>query len=195
MRHYLCGGSKAPLEIIKKVNEYLPNGEVNIGYGLSELGGVISVDIPFSGRDTVGKLFAGSQVKIIDDNGNRCGINENGEICIKQLYKSLGYYGNEEATKQLIDDEGFIRTADIGYFDEDGYLYIVDRKKDLLKYCSFQISPAELESYLIKFNGIKTVCIVGVNDQTSGDLPAAVIVKNDREDITKEEIDKQVSGK
>lgn len=194
LRHFLSGGSKAPLDVCKKMNEHLPNGEVNIGYGLSETGGIASIDWPFSGLNTIGKLFCGTQVKIVDENGNRLGISEDGEICLKQMYKFLGYYNNEEATRELFDYEGFLRTGDIGHFDENGYLYIVDRKKEFLRYCGFQIAPAELESYLIKFSGIKSVCVVGVYEQNSGDLPAAVIVKSEGEDTTKEEIDKIVCG-
>lgn len=190
----MSGGCKLPIEIYKQLNDYLPNGQVNIVYGFTECGGIISVDEPFSGRDCVGKLSANTQLKIIDSSGKRCGINEKGEICIKSLYRFLGYYRNEEATKIAIDNEGFLLTDDVGFFDDDGYLNFVDRKKDLLKHCGMHISPIEIENYLLQVEGIKVVCVVGIDDLKWEHLPAAVVVRNDEGQINEDEIDRLVSG-
>ena len=136
-----------------------------------------------------------SKVKIIDDDGNRCGVHIDGEICIKTNYKFIGYYNNREATEELFDEENFIKTGDVGHFDEDGDLYIVDRKKDLLKYCNFQISPSEIDSYLIESSDIKSACVVGIPDPLVTDLPAAVVVRAQGSTITEEEIVNMVAGK
>lgn len=194
MRIFFCGGSKAPPEICEEFNRYLPNGTVAVVYGLSEIGGSISVTVIPDNRCSEGKLSNGIQVKIIDENGNKCGIGVDGEICVKSEYKVLGYYRNEKATAQVIDNDGFLLTGDIGHFDESGYLYFVDRKKDLLKYCSSQISPVEIENYLTEVSGIKAACVVGIYDAGCGDLPAAVVVRNENRNITKEEIEQLVCG-
>lgn len=194
LRNFYAGGSRAPLEICNEMKGYLPNGEVHAAYGLSELGTMAAVNMPFSGRDCVGKLSCNIDVKIVDANGERCGIGEDGEVCIKPKYTFLGYYGNEEATKQSIDNEGFLLTGDIGHFDEDGYLYVTDRKKDILRYCASQISPTEIESFLMQFSGIRAACVVGVSDLKYIQLPAAVIVKSQDSEVTKEEIDRLVRG-
>lgn len=177
------------------MSKYLPNGQVNIAYGLSELGALASVHLPFMGRDSVGKLTCNMKVKIVDENGHKCDIGEDGEVRIKSKYRFLGYYGNEAATKQAIDSEGFLLTGDIGHFDEEGFLYVTDRKKDMLKYCNSQISPSEIESFLVRIPSIHSACVVGISDISSNDLPAAVIVKDDIGQTTENEIDKSVCGK
>lgn len=194
LKFLLVGGSKVPLHLKTDVSYHLPSGYVHVGYGMSEIAGVASIDFPTKNdKDTVGQLVGGIRVKIIDEHGNRCGVNVDGEICIKTTYKFLGYYGNQQANDEIFDEEGFIVTGDIGHFDEEGYLYVIDRKKDLLKYCGFQISPSEIDAYLIESSHIKLACVVGIPD-TMGDLPAAVIVRTEGSEISEEEIFDMVAG-
>lgn len=196
LRVQLAGGSKVPLHVQIEMNSYIPNGNVCVAYGMSEIAGVASCDYPGpSGRDTIGQLINGMQMKIVDDEGNKCDANVDGEICVKTNYKFLGYFANREATDELFDDEDFLKTGDIGHFDGDGYLYIVDRKKDLLKFCGFQISPSEIEEFLLGSPGIKLVCVVGIPDDVASDLPAAVIVRADGSNITGQETYDMVAGK
>lgn len=192
----LCGGSKLSISTALEMLKYLKKGQVMQVYGMSEVGGGISAGHVEKEEDTsLGKLRFGIQAKIIDDDGNRLGINEYGEICIKAKFKLLGYLCNEEATKNAIDSEGFLLTGDVGYFDAAGNLYVVDRKKDMLKYCCSQVSPTEIEQYLIQYPSIKAVCVVGIPDLIAGDLPAAVIVRNDNEaPITQQEIEQMIVG-
>lgn len=189
------GGSKVPMHVKNELNSYLPNGHVYVGYGMSEVCGLISFDDPSAKhKDSVGRLVIGTHMKIVDDDGNRCGVNVDGEICLKMNYKCLGYYENKKSTDELFDDEGFIKSGDLGHFDEDGYLYIVDRKKDVLKYCNMQISPSDIEAYLIESPHIKSACVFGVPDNFAGELPAAAIVKNEGSNITEKEIHELVTG-
>lgn len=183
-----------PLETNAKLCKYLPNGVVSIGYGLSETAGKVTVGLSHLIGDSEGKLIDGIQMKIIDEKGNKCGIGEDGEICVKLQYNFLGYCGNEEATKYAIDNDGFLLTGDIGHFDEIGQLYFTERKKELLKYCGNSISPTEIENCLIEIPGIRKICVVGIDDQDCGDLPTAVIVRNEQWKITKDEIDDFVYG-
>lgn len=195
LKHQFIGGSKVPLYLKQEMTRLVPNCEVYVGYGMSETAGAISIDYPASNeKDTIGKLANGVQAKIIDENGNRCDANVQGEICVKTAYKFLGYHSNQQATDELFDEEGFIKTGDIGCFDKDGYLYIVDRKKDLLRYCYEDVSPSELEAYLIQSPHIKSACVVGVPD-AMGDLPAAAIVRTDGSNITETEIYNLIAGK
>lgn len=177
------------------MNKYLSNGSVVIGYGMSEIAGGVSIDSPASiEKDTVGRLLTGCSVKIIGDDGKRVGVNVDGEICVKTLYKFLGYYGNPEATAEMFDEEGFIRTGDMGHFDDDGDLFIVDRKKDIIKYCSFQISPSEIDAYLTESSDIQSACVVGIPDPMGTDLPAAVVVRAEGSNISEKEIFDMVAG-
>lgn len=177
IKKYLCGGSFVAKELCEELNKYLINGSIQVGYGMTEISGLLSLNDSRKHYKSVGKLAANSKVKLIDDNGIRVGVNETGEICCKPLYPFLGYYGSEESTTQILDAEGWIHTGDMGYFDDDGFLYIVDRKKDILKCMNYQISPSEIESIILSCDGVSNVCVVGVPDLIRTELPAAVIVR------------------
>lgn len=195
LKYFFTGGSRIPPEVPLQINKYLPNGNVHVVFGMSEIAGLAAADFPkVSGRDTIGQLISGMTVKIVDDDGNRCGINVDGELCLKGSQQFLGYYKNEEANAGLFDGEGFLLTGDVAHFDSDGYLYIVDRKKELLKYRNAQISPSNLEAHLIKSPLIKSVCIVGVPDDVDGDLAAACIVRNEGDQIDEEIVHKMING-
>lgn len=172
----------------------MPNGSVGNAYGLTELSSVATIDFPkFSGKDSVGRLLNGFELKIIDEDGNKCGIDTDGEICIKNSYKFLGYYKNEELTREVIDNEGFMLTGDIGHIDKDGYVYISGRKKDVIAYY-FKIAPVEIESFLLQSPDIQAVCVVGVPYNSIIELPAAVVVRSSNSKITSEAICKMVEG-
>ncbi|XP_037037635.1 4-coumarate--CoA ligase-like 7 [Bradysia coprophila] len=194
VRIILAGGNKVPLQLKQEMNSKLPNGYVHVAYGLTELCGYISLDFPKSSdNDTIGQLVAGAKSKIVDDDGNRCGVNVDGEICIKATNKFAGYYDNETATAEFFDEEGFVRSGDIGHFDEDGNLYIVDRKKNIFFYCGFTIEPSVVESYLSASPDIKLVCVVGV-DKIVYSLAAALIVRDENSNITEKEIIEMVAA-
>lgn len=197
LRLILCGGTKLSNSTALEIKKYVTNATVVQVYGMSEVAGCTSFAAIEKDEDiSVGRLGFGIKVKITDEDGSRLGINETGEICTKTKYKFLGYFNNEEATKNSIDAEGFLKTGDVGYFNENGNLFLVERKKDMLKYCSSQISPTELESFLIKCPNIVSVCVVGIPDAVAGDLPAAVIVQNDNEaTITPQEVEQMIGGK
>lgn len=194
IRYMIIGGCKIPFSVIHEVNSYLPNGSVINEYGLTEVGAV-SMDFPrFSGKDTVGRLVNGVSVKIIDDKGDRCGLNENGEICVKPRFKFLGYYKNKELTDEAFDREGFFLTGDIGHIDENGYLYIVDRKKHIIVGNSGWVFPSDIEEILLKSPNIKSVCVVGVPFDEIAEVPAAVVVRTNGSNISEGEISKMVNG-
>ncbi|MGH2729387.1 MAG: AMP-binding enzyme, partial [Actinomycetota bacterium] len=93
-----------------------------------------------------------------------------------------GYLNNPEATAHTIDEEGFLHTGDIGYFDDDGYFYIVDRLKELIKYKGFQVPPAELEALLLSHPNITDAAVIGIPEEGVGELPKAFVVCGDEVD-------------
>lgn len=194
VKNWYVGGSKVPLDTCVQLNKYLSNGAVNVAYGMSEMAGACTVNDPYNETESVGKLISGIHVKIVDADGTRLGIGQSGEICIKTVYKFKGYYGNQESTDALFDAEEFIQTGDIGHFDVDGLLYVTDRKKDFLKYCSYMISPTELENTLIACPDIASACVVGIPDKVSGDLPAAIIVRNTSSNLTEHEVHQMIAS-
>lgn len=196
VKRYFAGGYKVPLSITQEFNLHLPNGSVNTGYGLTEVGYNVSVDFPhFSGKDSVGRIVSGYKIKVIDDQGNRCGIDVSGEICIKSRHGFLGYYKNNELTKEAVDSEGFFLTGDIGHVDSAGYLIITDRKKNVIVYFDDWVFPTEIEAVLLKSAAIENVCVVGVPVDAVCEVPAAVVVRARGSKITEEEISKIVEGK
>lgn len=187
-------GWKIPFSVLNEFNSFLPNGNVHNGYGLTEMAAWVTVDFPkFSENDTVGRLLNGFTVKIIDRDGIRCGIDTDGEICIKDQYEFLGYYKNDELIRETVDFEGFFLTGDIGHFDRNGNLYITDRKKDVIAYEDW-VWPFEIENILLQSDDIKAVCAVGVPYNEVIEVPAAVVERNIGSIITEENICQMVRG-
>ena len=106
-----------------------------------------------------------------------------------------GYCGDEQLTRDIMDEDGFLHTGDVGYYDEDEFFFIVDRIKELIKYKGFQVPPAELESILLTHPAIKDAAVVGLPDELAGELPLAFVVKQPGTVITAEEIIEFVNGK
>ncbi|CAD7089735.1 unnamed protein product [Hermetia illucens] len=189
LREYLCGGSFVAPTLCDKMEEHLPNGKMIVAYGSTEMGGLCTMNVNPSKYGSVGKLVDNLQMKIVDDDGVPLGPNENGEICVKPSHKFLGYYGRMEDLDSVLDCEGWIHTGDVGHIDDDGFLFIVDRKKEIMKYKNFHFSPSELESFLLGIPGISEVCVCGIPDPIFTDLPAALIVRSKDSNIQEKDID------
>lgn len=194
MRHYLCGGSFVSPELVKKMNTFLPNN-VCIAYGLSEVCGLVSANLRFlENSNSVGVLKEGMEARIVDDNGKLCGPESNGELYVRPPLPFLGYWRDEKATSDAIDTNGWFHTGDVGHFDLNGFLYVVDRRKDILKYRGYQISPSELENLILRCDGVAEVCVVGIPDPVSTDLPAAVVVRAIGKEVDRSKIEEIIKG-
>ena len=106
-----------------------------------------------------------------------------------------GYLNNPEATEETINSDGWFHTGDIGKMDEEGYVWILDRKKELIKYKGFQVPPAELEGLLIEHPEISDAAVIGKPDKESGEIPKAFVVKSVGSNISENEIMSFVSSK
>lgn len=106
-----------------------------------------------------------------------------------------GYYNDEKSTRATIDKDGWLHTGDVGYYDEDGYFYIVDRIKELIKYKGYQVPPAELEAILLNYPSIQDAAVIGIPNDKTGELPMAFVVKDDNSNISEENIIQYVNGK
>ena len=196
MKAIYSGGAFVSSELVNQMKAKLLNGDVYPMYGLSETAGMLARNgLNAYKIDSVGKLLPGCYAKIIDDDGRLCTSGEDGEIWVKTFYPFCGYYRNEEATKNTVDVNGWICTGDIGHFDENDLLHLVDRKKDIMKWMSYQISPSEIENVILKHKGVASVCVVAIPDSIATDLPAALIIKNNKCDVTEDEIMNLVKGK
>lgn len=192
---YYCG-NHMPSGLIGEIKRYFKNAELFSNYGNTEIGGMsnCSLDEVFTGY----RLYNDCLVKIVDDYGNRCGPNVNGEICVKKKYKFLGYFGDSKATAAAVDDEGFFRTGDIGHFDDSGAMFIEDRKKNILQVFHFGdfILPNEIEEVLISLPDVEEACVVGIPLlKLSGPMiPAAVIARKTNSILNQNDIFNFVAG-
>ncbi|WP_392532379.1 AMP-binding protein [Nostoc sp. C117] len=138
---------------------------------------------------SVGQCIRNIECQIIDvDTGQSLNYNQLGELWIRGSQLMKGYWNNPEATANAIDSEGWFHTGDIAYIDEDGYFYIVDRIKDLIKCNGYSIAPAELEAVLLSHPAIADACVIPVEHASSGQIPKAFVVLKDKSKATPEEI-------
>ncbi|KAL0491722.1 4-coumarate-CoA ligase [Acrasis kona] len=161
------------------------------GYGMTESSPVTTMSTDKYNRPgSIGLIMPNCEMKIVntDDRKTELGYNQEGELCFRGPNIMLGYLNNKEATDDTIRD-GWLHTGDIGYIDEDGYSYIVDRLKELIKYKGFQVPPAELEGLLLKHESVQDCAVVGVPEPGVGELPKACVVrKKGYENVTEQQL-------
>ena len=184
---YFMLGSPLPFELVGKLKSHLPDALIFNGYGMSETCGGIAGGIAVS-KGNCGQLFDNLELKVIDDNGTQVGMLVRGEIFAKTNFNWSGYYGNPEATSDIYDSEGWIRSGDIGYVDDNGCVFIVDRKKDILKYNNIHIFPTQIENVILELADVVEVCVFGIPDILTNNLPAAAIVKAPNSNLTEAEV-------
>ena len=181
IRHIWTAG--APLSLTVKTRfQSLLHVEARIVpvYGMTECGWITSLTYPEKeSSDSVGKPVPGMSLKLVDDAGNQVSKDgQLGELLVRPQHPTLGYIGNSKATEELYHEPGWIKSGDVAYVSEGRY-YIVDRKKDLIKVRSWQVSPSELENVLLQHKDIDDVAVIGVPDYgISGEIPHAFVVKS-----------------
>ena len=131
--------------------------------------------------------MAGTEILILNDEGKPVELNQAGEIAIRGPQVMKGYWQQPEATAQVFTKDGFFLTGDIGCMDEQGYITILDRKKDMILVSGFNVYPNELEGVLSKHPKILECAVIGIDDEKSGQVPKAFIVKQD-ETLTQDEV-------
>jgi len=151
------------------------------GYGMTESSPLISVNpLGESGRrGSIGLPVSSTEVRIMDDQGNVIGIKGVGEIQCKGPQVMKGYYNQPDETAQVIIDDGWLCTGDIGYIDEDGFMYIVDRKKDMILVSGFNVYPNEIENVVANHPKVLEVAAIGVPSDKSGEMVKIFVVKKD----------------
>ena len=136
-----------------------------------------------------------TQLKVIDiKTGQSLGPNIDGEICVKGEKLFSGYLNDKKATEESIDSDGWFRTGDIGHYDEENRFYITDRLKEMIKYGLQQVSPIQVEQFLLTHKSVAEVVVVGVKHKTDTQSPRAYVTKIPGVDITEEELKEYVSG-
>ncbi|KAK2715791.1 uncharacterized protein LOC136040582 isoform X2 [Artemia franciscana] len=187
----ITGGACMTAESQRALMKRLPAlHDVRCLYGMTEIGGVTSFGLGYDlnpnlanvrekHRGSVGRPNPGNEIKVINEQGIALGPYEKGEICVRNLSSMKEYLHNPEATRNTKIDGGWIKTGDIGYYTEDGFIYWTERKKELLKYRGYHVVPAKLESMLLQHPAIKDAGIIGVPDEEVGELVGAAVVLKD----------------
>ncbi|MCC7181290.1 MAG: AMP-binding protein [Acidobacteria bacterium] len=154
---------------------------VRQGYGMTEASPATHYTVAGADRPgKVGPLMASTEGRIVDpESGRDLDVGEAGEVWVRGPQVMKGYLNNPEATEKTVDADGWLHTGDIGVVDEDGYLEIVDRLKELIKVKGFQVAPAELEALLLKHTSIADAAVIGVEDGDCGEVPKAFVVARD----------------
>ncbi|MFG6668074.1 AMP-binding protein [Halomonas sp. HNIBRBA4712] len=175
----ISGGMALTKPVAKRWEE-VTGCPVAEGYGLTETSPVVSFNPTDDIRlGTIGKPVAGTAVKTVDADGNDVALGEPGELCVKGPQVMKGYWNQDEETKKSIDDGGWFHTGDIAVLEEDGYIRIVDRKKDMILISGFNVYPNEIEDVVAGHPDIVEAAAVGVPDDNAGEaIKLFVVAKN-----------------
>ncbi len=188
LRTCISGGSAMPVEVMKNFEKTF-DCIVLEGYGLSETSPVASFNQPGQERKpgSIGTPVRGVEMKIVDDDRKDVEQGEPGEIAIKGENIMKGYWGREDDTAEAIED-GWFHTGDIAKQDEDGYYFIVDRKKDLIIRGGYNVYPREVEEALYEHEGVAEVAVIGIKDDDLGEEVGAAVALKDGFDVDGEEL-------
>ena len=169
------------------------------GYGMTELSPASHVDFMDPQRNrpgSVGPLTADTEHKVVDlETGDtEVSPGESGELLVRGPQVMKGYFNNPQATAETITADGWLRTGDIVRADEDGYIWVLDRKKELIKYKGFQVPPAELEGLLLGHPAVADAAVIGIQDEEAGEVPKAFVVLKEGQSPSADEIMEFIAG-
>src|SRR4051794_6213386 len=202
LRACMSGGAAMPVEVMREFEKAF-GCEVLEGYGLSETSPVASFNHPGTERKpgSIGTPIEGVEMKVVDEDGNDVeGTGEEavGEIAIRGHNIMKGYWNKEDATKEVLDEDGWFRTGDMAYMDDDGYFFIVDRKKDMIIRGGYNVYPREIEEVLYEHPAVSEAAVIGVPDEKMGEEVGAAVVLKEGEQVDADElrnfVKEQVAG-
>ena len=202
----VLGGGMAVQKAIAEKWEAVTGGPLVQAYGLSETSPAVTIN-PFDLKEFTGSIglpISSTCVKIVDDDGKIQPIGEVGEILVLGPQVMKGYWNRQDETDKVFDTEGYLRTGDMGYMDEQGFIFLVDRKKDIIIVSGFNVYPNEVEDVVSRHPGILEVAAVGVDNGAMGELVKLFVVRKDpalteqeiikfcREELTNYKVPKQI---
>ncbi len=199
LRTGIMAGAPCPIELMHRVIDEMHLGEITIGYGMTETGPLSTQTLPDDPIElrvgTVGRPLPNTEIKVVDDEGHIVPRGEPGELCTRGYNVMRGYWGDPERTAKDIDAAHWIRTGDIATMDEDDYLRIVGRSKDMLIRGGENIYPREIEEFLYTNPKIEQAEVVGVPDPKFGEEVAAWIKLHEGQTASEAEIREFCKGK
>jgi acyl-CoA synthetase (AMP-forming)/AMP-acid ligase II len=170
------------------------------GYGMTETSPVTNADFVESElrkAGSIGPAVSDTEEKVVDleDDTKEVGVDEAGELMVRGPQVMKGYYNNAQATADTLTEDGWLHTGDIVRMDSDRYVFVLDRKKELIKYKGFQVPPAELEGILLEHPGIADAAVIGKLDEESGEIPKAFVVRSAGSEVSDDEVMSFVADK
>jgi acyl-CoA synthetase (AMP-forming)/AMP-acid ligase II len=199
LKDITAGGAPRPVSHVARLREEFPGAQPALGYGLTETNAVGCTN--FWGNYAAKPLSTGRpqqplvEVAILGESDRHLPPGEVGEIAIRSAANVRGYWRNPEATSELFTADHFVRSGDVGYLDEDGYLFIVDRKKEIIIRGGENISAAEVEAELYACPTVAEVSVFGVSDERLGEVPIAIVLRKDGEQLSEEELRQFLDGR
>jgi fatty-acyl-CoA synthase len=193
LRTGIMAGSPCPMEVMKRVVDVMGASEITIAYGQTESSPVITqtrTDDPLELRvSTVGRTLPGVEIRVVNiDTGEDCEPGEQGELWTRGYLVMRGYYKMEDKTAEVIDEDGWLHTGDLAVMDENGYVRITGRAKDMIIRGGENIYPREIEEFLYTHPDVSDVQVYGVPDEKYGEQVAAAIKKRPDADLTEEDV-------
>ena len=189
---FAAGGAPRPVDHVKRIKEALPHAFPLLGYGLTETNAVGCGNLNENYLAKPGSTGTASkplvEIGILDDAGVLLAAGQVGEIAIRTICNFNGYWNNSEATQAAIMPDGFFRSGDLGYLDEDGYLFIVDRKKDIIIRGGENISCIEVEEAIYAHPAVAEASVFGMPDEKFGELPTGVFLLKEGHSLSEEEL-------
>ncbi len=185
VRAFISGGAALPVEILENFEKKMEK-KICEGYGLSESSPVVSINpVNRTKAGSIGRPIKDVSVKIVDASGHELPTGESGEIVVQGPNVMKGYKNLPEETAKAIVD-GWLHTGDVGYIDEDGYIYIVDRIKDIIIVSGLNVYPREIEELIYGYGGVLEAAVIGEEDKRRGEIPVAFVAVEDRDkfDVT-----------
>jgi acyl-CoA synthetase (AMP-forming)/AMP-acid ligase II len=162
------------------------------GYGLTETSPVthaVPVERAENRPGSIGPPIPSTECRVVDlASGDDLAPEEDGEVLIRGPQVMRGYLGDDDATARTLDEDGWLHTGDIGHADEDGWFYLVDRLKELIKYKGFQVAPAELEAVLLEHPAVADAAVIASPDEEAGEVPKAFVVAAPGADVDRDEV-------
>ena len=186
----LCtsGGEPLPGDVLAAFNKTFPV-PITEGYGLTESTAIVSVNLPEKCKSgSIGPPLDNLEVKILNDDGQKLPLNKEGEICVKGPNVMKGYYKLPKETAEAITPDGWLKTGDYGKLDDEGFLWITGRKKELIIISGENVSPNEIEQVISGHEKVFEVAVLGVPDKLRGETPKAFIALHESAMCTEEEI-------
>ena len=184
-----CAGAPLPSTVVEPFLSKFPSIiKLTNLYGLSEGGMATATPLESLDYDSIGSVAQGVKIKIVDrDTGNACSFNEVGEIWLRSDMSASGYLNRPEAEAETWTQDGWVKTGDAGYYNEDGLLYLVDRYKEMIKVHINQVAPAELQALLCLHPEVSEACVVAAAHPETGETPRAFVVPKNLDQLPCEE--------